>query len=165
MSIYTVELPPKFSNNYEKDSFFGPIFRALDGEFPEDEVQKQRIERIVHLFQKNKGYYIMRIRFVYLEIMYATSYTWHTTVRFLVIFHLRRPCHDYQSITGRIRQDIQKLTVKDAYSVNSIKILDRSLWVTPNHWNFLNEDGAQWPQTLSPTFHLRNLFLTLLVPL
>ena len=38
---------------YDDDQFFGPIVRAMDGKFPNDEVQKRKLEKVLPMFSRN----------------------------------------------------------------------------------------------------------------
>ena len=53
-TVNDVEVPYiEFSNiinGYEDDQFFGPILRAMKGEFPEDQKQRLKIEKILPMF-------------------------------------------------------------------------------------------------------------------
>ena len=44
-----------FKEHYRDDQLFKPIFKALDGEWPKENVQKEKIMRLLHLVRKEGG--------------------------------------------------------------------------------------------------------------
>ena len=40
---------------YDDDQFFGPVVRAMEGDFPEDEIQKRKLEKIIPLFCRERA--------------------------------------------------------------------------------------------------------------
>lgn len=53
--VLEIELPPNITKNYETDQLFGPIYSAMRGNFPEDSIQRDRIERLMPSFQIQDG--------------------------------------------------------------------------------------------------------------
>lgn len=54
-SVTTVSLSLQFQDKYEQDAVFGPIFRGLKGIMSNDAVQKERVKRLLPLFQMKDG--------------------------------------------------------------------------------------------------------------
>lgn len=40
-----------FYPHYDQDQLFSPIKKALEGEFPDDKLERNRLMRIIHLFK------------------------------------------------------------------------------------------------------------------
>lgn len=51
IQLLDVHSPRVFESNHEVDQTFGPILRALKGNWPSDRVQRDRVSRLLPLFQ------------------------------------------------------------------------------------------------------------------
>lgn len=45
-----------FSNHYDSDQFFGPVYRGLQGQLPEDPIACARLKRVLNLFSIDEGH-------------------------------------------------------------------------------------------------------------
>lgn len=55
METASLSLSLDFAQHYEQDQLFGPILKALDGEWPKERVKKEKVSRLLHLFRKSEG--------------------------------------------------------------------------------------------------------------
>lgn len=58
-----IDLPRGMIENYGKDQLFGPIYNVLQGKPPNDETQRERVERLAPNFELNgyKLYYCNKL--------------------------------------------------------------------------------------------------------